>query len=268
MQVLCCPLCKAPLIKYENIYKCNSNHCFDIAKEGYVNLIIGSKPGDSIGDNKAMAKNRQLFLSKNYYAKLRDKVTETVKTLTPQNSTILDICCGEGYYTSHLAENISNVCVYGFDLSKEMIRLAAKRKSKACFFVANMSKIPLTDESICTSTHMFAPFHEKEFYRILKNNGYLISVVPGARHLFGLKSAIYSSPYENDEALPMYEGLRLTDTVDLKYDITLKGNNDIQSLFSMTPYYYHTGQGDRDKLLGIDTLTTELDFKILIYRKS
>lgn len=267
MQVLCCPLCKAPLIKTENIYKCNSNHCFDIAKEGYVNLIIGTKSGDSIGDNKAMAKNRQLFLSKDYYAKLRDEVTEVVKKLTPNNSAILDICCGEGYYTSHMADNISNVCVYGFDLSKEMVRLAAKRKSKADFFVANMSKIPVTDESICTATHMFAPFHDKEFTRILKSGGYLISVVPGTRHLFGLKSAIYSSPYENDEVLPACERLSLTDTINLKYDITLNCNDDIQSLFSMTPYYYHTSQSDKDKLLTLKQLTTELDFKILLYKK-
>ena len=41
----------------------------------------------------------------------------------------------------------------------------------------------------------------------------------------------------------------------------------IQALFSMTPYYWRTSESDRSKLMNVDSLVTELDFDIYIYRK-
>ena len=38
---LICPVCKQQLNKENKSYKCDSNHCFDMAKEGYVNLLTG-----------------------------------------------------------------------------------------------------------------------------------------------------------------------------------------------------------------------------------
>ena len=77
--------------------------------------------------------------------------------------TLLDICCGEGYYTSAMGA-VPGVDAYGFDLGKEMVRLAAKR-GDATYFVANMKDIPVADGAFDMVTELFAPFNAREFDR-------------------------------------------------------------------------------------------------------
>ncbi len=264
MKKLLCPVCKSELHRSGNSFRCQSGHCFDIAKEGYVNLITGSKSGNLTGDNKDMARSRKAFLDKGYFHSLADALCKIISDIQPE--TVLDICCGEGYYAQAITQK-HNCAVYGFDLSKEMIRLAAKRKSKAEFFVANMADIPIADNSIDCAIHLFAPFCEKEFLRVIKPGGYLISVCPGAKHLWEMKAALYEKPYENEENSPDLPGFSLEKAINAVSYITLTDNNDIESLFKMTPYYYHTSAQDKAKLLSLDKLTTCVDFYIRIYRK-
>ena len=264
MEKLLCPVCKSELCRNGNAFRCQNGHCFDIAKEGYVNLITGSKSGNLTGDNKDMARSRKAFLDKGYFVTLADALCSIISDMHPE--TILDICCGEGYYTEAVSKSC-NVEIYGFDLSKEMIRLAAKRKSGAEFFVANMANIPIADGSIDCALHLFAPFCEKEFLRVIKSGGYLISVCPGAKHLWEMKTTLYSTPYENEECSPELPGFSLAKAFNASEHVTLDCTEDIESLFKMTPYYYHTAEQDKAKLLTLDTLTTRVDFYIRIYRK-
>ena len=121
--MLTCPVCARPLTMHEKVAACENSHRFDIAREGYVNLLRSSKSGDKIGDDKLAARSRRDFLNKGYYALLRDALSEMFADKT---GSVLDICCGEGYYTAALGAN-PQLDVYGFDISKEMIRLGAKR---------------------------------------------------------------------------------------------------------------------------------------------
>lgn len=264
---LSCPVCKNDLIKENKCLKCQSGHSFDIAKEGYVNLLTAShKSGDLLGDNKSMALSRQNFLNKGYFSSLSKFLSGYVKENCKKESVLLDICCGEGYYSAEVLKE--NSCtLYGFDLSKSMVRLAAKRKLTGSFFVANLSKIPLKDESVDFAFHLFAPFHEKEFSRILKKDGRLLTVVPGESHLFELKEAIYEKPYKNDEKLPEANELKLHNTYKVKEKITLSSKEDIESLFMMTPYYYRTSQKDKKKLQSLDSLEVTVEFVVGEYGK-
>ena len=266
MYFLCCPICGKALIKEEKRFYCSQSHSFDIAKEGYVNLIVGSKSGNLMGDSREMAKNRKSFLSKDYYKCLSDKLIEIISEFTDVN-TVLDICCGEGYYTEKIAGAFPKTDVFGFDISREMVRLAAKRRCNAEFFVANMSRIPCADNSVDTAIHLFAPFHDKEFYRVLKKGGHLISVEPGKNHLFGLKSVIYDSPYRNSEPASESELFTFVRRINLSDNIIIDNNDDIMALFQMTPYYYRTSEHDRRKLEHLTSLETELDFNINVYVK-
>lgn len=260
--MLVCPVCGKPLFVSNRQAACENNHCYDIAKEGYVNLLRSSKSGDKIGDDKLSARSRRDFLNKGYYALLRDTLIEIFKEKT---GSLLDICCGEGYYTSALGQN-PGLTVYGFDISKEMIRLGAKR-GNANYFVANLASIPTANESFDYAVHLFAPFNEKEFCRILKQGGKLYSVVPGRLHLWGLKTAVYDTPYENDEKLPQTESLTLTSVRRVSASIHLSSHEDIDAVFRMTPYYFHTSTEDKEKLRGISSLDTEISFVIGEYIK-
>lgn len=256
--MLVCPVCGSLLQKSDKMYICENSHCFDVAKEGYVNLLTGKhKAGELIGDNRDMARARRTFLEKGYYdflaAALCGKITK--------NDAVLDISCGEGYYTDFIRRN-TGACVYGFDISKEMIRLAAKKYKEAEFFVANISRIPVKSESIDVAVQICAPFSEKEFARILRKDGCLYSVVPAKRHLWGLKALLYKNPYENNEDNTEYELLEKVCEETVKKTVILSDSEDIMSLFAMTPYYYKTRETDALRLKNAEMLETELEFVI------
>lgn len=290
MSMLRCPVCGRVLEEDGRGARCAVGHTFDRAREGYLNLLRSSKAGDRTGDPKAAARSRRDFLDRGYYRPLRDELVRLVGRLAAEKSdgttneadveapgdgptraargplALLDICCGEGYYTSALGA-VAGVDAYGFDLSKEMVRLAAKRGGATCF-VANMKAIPVADGSFDVATHLFAPFMEREFARVLKPGGTLFTVIPGERHLLGLKEVVYDTPYLNDERLPQTSELELVARHKVAADIVLATPADIEAVFQMTPYYYHTSERDRAKLAGLTELATPIEFVIGEYRKA
>ena len=260
--MLRCPVCRQNLKANGKAAVCSNGHSFDYAKEGYLNLLRTSKSGDKIGDDKQSARSRRDFLNRGYYSPLRAYLVRYFNDCT---GSLLDICCGEGYYTSALGQSTA-LEVYGFDISKEMIRLAAKR-GYGTYFVANMSDIPVGDGCFDYAIHLFAPFQEQSFARILKPGGKLLTVIPGSRHLVGLKEAVYDSASLNDEVLPQTNILKLTSVERVESKITLLSPDDIDAVFRMTPYYFHTAQKDKEKLLSYTSLDTEISYVIGIYEK-
>ncbi len=254
MSVLLCPNCGSPLQREDRTFRCEHGHSFDTAKEGYVNLLVGSKNGDNRGDSRASARARHEFLDKDYYVCLKDAITEKMR------GTVLDICCGEGYYDSYDGP------FYGFDLSKEMVRLASKRYkgTEHQYFVGNLAHIPVADHSIDTAIHLFAPFHDPEFSRILKEDGKLYSVIPGEDHLWEMKQLVYDTPYKNDEKAPETERLHLAGRENVRDTVRI-GGDDLMTLFSMTPYYYRTSEEDRNKIYSVDAIDLTVSFVILTY---
>ena len=282
--MLLCPVCKKPLVETEHGAACETGHRFDRAREGYLYLLRSSKKGDAMGDPKSQARSRRDFLNRGYYAPLRDAMVEIVRervaasTMTKAENlrngannsdlsvsfSLLDVCCGEGYYTSAMGA-VPGVAAYGFDLGKEMVRLAAKRGG-AEYFVANMKDIPVPSGAFDIITELFAPFNGREFARVLAPEGSLFCVVPGARHLWGLKEVLYDTPYLNDERLPQSDELELVGTRKVAAHVTLTSQEDIEAVFQMTPYYYRTRPADRARLAGLETLETDIEFVIGEYR--
>lgn len=263
-----CPVCGEALEEKDKSFTCQNGHCFDKAKEGYVNLLTGShKPGSAIGDNRDMALNRREFLTKGSFDALVRALVEFINEKDLPRPTIADICCGEGYY-GHRIKSEVQCDMLGFDLSKEMVRLAAKRKNGITYFVGNLAHIPVKDNSVDISLHLFAPFHEKEFSRITKNEGYIVSVVAGENHLFELKKILYDTPYKNDEAAPETKNLTLAEKRKITAVVHLETNEDIMALFRMTPYYYHTKDEDKAKLAHINSMDITTEFVMFIYKNS
>lgn len=256
-----CPICKSRLFELDTTLKCLSSHSFDKAKQGYVNLLMKNSSGKRHGDDRLMVLSRRSFLNKGYYSPLRDAVKETVGA----GHLVLDSGCGEGYYTSALSENNT---VIGIDISKDALKLAARTCGTSHFAVASVSEIPLPDRSVDTVVCIFAPEVQSEFSRVLSANGRLITVTPMENHLSELKAAVYDTPYLNPPPETTKEGFTLISKKEVKYDITLDCNEDILSLFKMTPYYYKTSEKDQNKLLTLDTLTTRLEFLVAEYIKN
>ncbi len=267
MSFLICPVCKGELIKNEHTYSCNSGHSFDIAKEGYVNLLMSQASSQKRhGDDKLMVRSRRDFLDKGYYAPLREAVVGAVAANIPDGAHIIDVGCGEGYYTECF-ECVNNAVTLGIDISKDALKLASKRLKKTSLCVASAYTLPCADASADAVVNIFAPCAYTEFSRVLKSDGGLIKAVPLEDHLWELKCVLYGEPYKNkpeqrDDAL-----FELVDFKELKYTITLPCSEDIFALFTMTPYYYKTSAQDSERLLSKFALTTTVHFGVEVYKK-
>ena len=265
-----CPKCKGELVLDGNTKKCKNNHCFDRAKAGYYNLLLGVG-GGTHGDNAEMVEARRSFLSRGFYEPLADKLSELVNKHTPAGGCVLDAGCGEGYYTDRIEKTISErdsvSNVLAFDISRDAVKYAAKRNSKISLAVATSYDMPIADGTVETVFNAFSPLATGEVERVLHSGGHFIMAYPGVNHLFGLKSLIYKTPYKNEPQDTVIDGFRLVSHDILKYVIKLDTVEDIRSLFMMTPYAYRTSREDRERVLSLSEVTTELEFVLDVYEK-
>lgn len=238
-------------------------HCFDLARSGYLNL---AGPHGGAGDLKAAVRARSLFLEGGYYEPLSNEINAILNELGAK--TVLDAGCGEGYYTNRAA---SERTVLGIDLSVSGIDKAAKTAKRlqngAAFVVASLFAMPVCNATFDIVMNLFAPCAEEEFLRVLKPNGHIVIVAAGERHLFGLKQALYENPYTNLGRADLPQNAELVCRRNLTYQIEVEGKENIDALFSMTPYYWRTSEQDKAKLSTLKTLQTEVDFDLFVYKK-
>ncbi len=262
-----CPVCNNNLKQVDKVYKCQNNHSFDISKDGYVNLLMSQQSSmKRHGDDKLMVKARREFLEKGFYNKLRQSLCETIKAVLPENGVIIDIGCGEGYYTSEFSQS-GKFEVFGIDISKDALKYAAKSVKNSSFAVASAFSLPFPSDSADCVLSVFAPSAYGEFYRVLKPEGKLIKAVPLEDHLWDLKCALYKKPYKNKPEKRNEELFNLVSKEEIKYKIKLTEKEDIENLFKMTPYYYKTGREDAERLLSLESLETIVHFSIEIFEK-
>lgn len=269
-----CPKCGEALHRENGSFKCASNHVYDTARSGYVNLLLVQQMNTKLpGDNKLMVNARKNFLGKGYYDILINAFSDCVKKYSKNEGTVLDAGCGEGIYTVSAARKVPEMFFMGTDISKTAADAAAKRAKAECvpnvlFSVSSVFHLPVKSSSCDMLTTLFAPWCGEEFLRVLKPNGILIMVIPGERHLWQLKSAVYDDPYLNEPKEDEPNGFSLLEKLPVSSRIMLDCSEDIQNLFSMTPYYYKTSEEGHRRVQSLSQLETEIDFEILIYKKT
>lgn len=265
-----CPLCQQALSLVDKTYRCENNHCFDKAKEGYVNLLpVQFKHSKAPGDNKAMVDARRAFLDKGFYQPLVDSIKALQNKYDVENSNLLDAGCGEGFYThQHKVDTQSNTnMVYGVDIAKETIKIAAKRYKNCHFSVGTLSKLSFDDCFFSWIISVYAPILEEEFTRVLKDKGYLLTVTPAEKHLFELKSLIYIEANEHDITKPAINHLTLVEEQHLTYPMTFNDSTDVLNLLAMTPFAFKASAQVLDKIKACDTFHCQADFVIRLYQK-
>lgn len=273
LSALRCPMCQCEMGIDGNgsgILYCVGprKHCYDFASSGYINLA-GAGKGSS-GDSKQAVRARSAFLDAGYYAPIAQKLCELLKRYVPSGGLVIDAGCGEGYYSNKIAAN--GFFVAGFDLSKFAVDAAAKRAKRdniqnSFFGAASVFSLPIDDESADAVVNIFAPCVENEYSRVMCDGGSLIVVHAGPEHLLGLKTAIYEQARVNELRADMPGDMQMLEQCRLKYAVELCGNETIQNLFAMTPYYWKTSKEDFEKLSNMERLTTEIDILFSVYKK-
>jgi 23S rRNA (guanine745-N1)-methyltransferase len=265
-----CPLCQHELFFANNQYRCENNHQFDNAKEGYVNLMpVHHKRSKNPGDNKEMMQARRAFLEAGHYQPMQQQVADLCESyITEDNSSLLDIGCGEGYYTSKIAEQLNdkNTAVFGLDISKVAIKYAAKRYLNCQFSVASSHRLPFSDQSLNGIVRIYAPCKAEELSRTIKNSGHLFTVTPASHHLYQLREGVYGDVRLHDEASEEITGFELIEEKKLTYNMQLNGLEALH-LLDMTPFAWKATAEYKSELKEKALFDCKADFMIRVYKK-
>ncbi|MGM0526049.1 MAG: putative RNA methyltransferase [Pseudomonadota bacterium] len=272
LQQLICPLDGDPLELTQRSWCCEHGHSFDVAKQGYVNLLpVQKKRSKDPGDSKTMITARRHFLEQGHYQPLASAIAETV--LSSGNQAILDAGCGEGYYLNHLItaaeQQDIELAVAGLDISKWAIQAAAKRDKQVNWMVASNSAIPLADSSVDSLLCAFGFPVPDEFKRVLKPGGRLIMVDPGADHLQQLKAIIYSQLKTKPETLPINDSqFELDSEQRLTFPVSLSSHEAIDNLLVMTPHLYRGSAEGLKKAAQLNQIDLTVDVWLRVFTLS
>ena len=219
-----------------------------------------------------MAAARRDFLSKGYYTPLSNTLCTEILARSGASPAILDTGCGEGWYTAGIFRALTEAGkasrMAGTDISKFILRYAAKREKGVEFAVASSYHLPVADETADILLNCFSPLALEEFRRVLKPGGTFLYVVPAADHLWELKQVLYEKPYPNEEMKTPYEGFTYETIVPVDARIHLENQADIHALFQMTPYYWKTPKAGVERLAALDALDCRIAFRVHIFRKN
>jgi len=264
---LICPVCGEQLNLTDRQYRCSRNHSFDVARQGYVNLlVVQQKHSLNPGDTRQQVLSRREFLEAGFYAPIADALIAAAKELGITGQ-ILDVGCGEGYYSARLADAL-DAPLTGLDISKEAVRCAAAKYKGKQWLCATAAHIPVEDGSVSLLTSLFALTLPEEFARVLKSGGYYFQVLAAEDHLLGLKGIIYDQlNFKEKNTVPELPGFERVKSIPVRFSFTVEGSQ-VQNLFSMTPHVFRIGKDGAQRLRKTEKLTDTASCVLNVYRRS
>jgi len=266
MNLLMCPVCRQQLSLNERTWRCENHHSYDVAKQGYVNLhVVQHKHSKNPGDTPESVQARRAFLSAGYYAPLQQAVVEKIRELRIEN--LLDIGCGEGYYTNAMQAEVLQ-CV-GVDIAKNAVQVAAKLNKEVTWVVGTGATLPVLDESIDLCTSLFSPIPKQEILRVLKPKSYLMVVTPAPQHLYAMREALFEEvkPHEPQKFVEqLQDEFNLVSEQVIGAPMVLP-QADLKNLIAMTPYAYKAKPEHRLALEQQDQFELLAQYQIYLFQK-
>ncbi|MDH5437070.1 MAG: methyltransferase domain-containing protein [Gammaproteobacteria bacterium] len=274
---LACPIDGVRLELQEKQFVCANGHAFDIARQGYVNLLpVQHKRTKQPGDSKEMVLARSQFLNSGVYQPVAKKLADiTLAQMAGSNKIcLMDAGCGEGYYLNFVCTYMQDktgdrdLSLIGLDISKEAIIEAAKRNKQITWIVGTNRQPPVDDESVDIIICVFGFQNFDGFNKILKPGGKVILIEPGSEHLKELREVIYNEVKKSDPAdLSCLNemGFVMTDSQSLQFKTGEINKEQLADLLLMTPHFHRATQAGRDaasKLTKLD-LSVDVVFRTL-----
>ena len=260
---LICPICNLNLEFEGKSCRCGRGHSFDVARQGYVNLLpVQHKRSLNPGDTREQVLSRRAFLETGAY----DPIVRAVRSAAAGHSgPVLDVGCGEGYYAVRVAQSIGAELT-GLDISKEAVRWAAAKYKGARWLCGTAAHLPIADGSVGVLMSMFALTMPEEFRRVLKDDGIFIQVLAAQDHLMGLKSIIYPEILlKEKDSVPELPGFSLVSSTPVRFEFTAQGEQ-IGNLLSMTPHFWRISAEGAKRLKATETLTDTASCVVNVYR--
>lgn len=261
-----CPLCAQPLRREEKRYVCPQGHSFDIARQGYVNLLtVQQKHSLDPGDTRQQVLSRRAFLESGFYAPISEALNQAALDYNAQGE-ILDVGCGEGYYSARLAKTLGAELT-GLDVSKEAVRCAAAKYKDYRWLCATAAQIPVETGAAGVVTSLFAITLPEEFHRVLREDGLFFQVLAAQDHLLGLKKIIYDELiFREKDTVPELPGFTLLESVPIRFSFTVEGAQ-VQNLFAMTPHLFRVSKAGVQRLRETERLTDTASCVLNVFRR-
>lgn len=281
-QALACPLDGKPLTRSDGAWRCSEGHSFDIAKQGYVNLLpVQQKRSHDPGDSKAMVAARQRFLGAGHYQPVAEAVSHAVlrhaevQAVGSLPLSCLDAGCGEGYYLRQLADAATNtqpLSLMGLDISKWAVMAAAKQEDKqaplSSWVVGSNAHLPVQTGTLDSVLCMFGFPVVSEFARVLKTGGVLLQVEAGPNHLRELREVIYPTlKPERSTETEVPEGFTHHSSERVSYSLALNGSDEIADQLAMTPHLYRASAEGRARAAALEMLVVTVDVRVVQWRR-
>lgn len=262
---LICPLCGKQLHRGAQALACENRHSFDIARQGYVNLLpVQQKHSAHPGDTREQVLSRRAFLEAGYYAPIADALIAAGRKYAASGE-LLDVGCGEGYYGARLSAALG-LPLTGLDISKEAVRCAAGKYKNAVWLCATASHLPVADHCVGLLTSLFALTQAEEYRRVLHSRGLYFQVLAAEDHLLHLKSIIYDHvEHRQKDTVPDLPGFERLESVPIRFSFTVE-DDQIRSLLSMTPHLYRITKAGAQRLDQTQRLTDTASCVLNVFR--
>lgn len=188
LPVLQCPKCDGALTLTEQSLICESGHCYDLSRRGYVNLAPDHRQSGDKYD-VALFESRGRVFAGGFYAPVRDALCALLDGRS-ESFTLVDAGCGEGYYARAVQARFPDARAIGLDLNRDAVALAARSAERGGWFVADLKRLPVRSGAADVVLNVFSPADYAEFRRVLAPDGELIKVVPGPDYLREVREAV------------------------------------------------------------------------------
>ena len=256
------------LIEQGSRWACPIGHSFDVAREGYVNLLLaGQRRSRQPGDSAEMVKARRRFLATGAFDPLSGALAHLVDR---QHATVvLDVGCGEGRHT----RNVTAPMVLGIDVAKAAVAVAARAHPAAWYAVASAAELPLDDATADVVLSVFGPVVPIEFARVVRRDGVVVALHPGPAHLADLRSLVYTDARPHEVKPPLRgasDWFIETESLSICFPVVVTDAALLHDLFAMTPYRWHAPPdiGARLAAAMSPRFETVADVRMTTYRRT
>ncbi|GKU80487.1 putative RNA methyltransferase [Paenibacillus sp. L3-i20] len=272
-----CPICSTS-VEVVNLSSliCSNHHCFDLSKQGYVNLLTHSVKTKY---DKKLFESRKMINESGFFDPLINRICENIMLdLEPVSKPIkiLDVGCGEGSHLSAIQQRVveqsqCNLLGAGIDISKEGIIIASRSFSNLIWCVVDLSHCPFTDKQFNFILNILSPSNYAEFHRMLKDDGMVMKVIPGSKYLQELRGIFYKqtdrSVHSNESSIALFKrNFDLVDIQGVQYSATMD-NKQIEQMVRMTPLSWGVSEENVQQVLGKTKLEITFDFLVLLGKK-
>lgn len=268
---LACPLDGGALSLVDRQYRCPHGHGFDLARQGYVNLLpVQHKHSREPGDSKAMVAARGRFLDAGFYRPIAQMLNAVALSRLPQAQAVrvVDAGCGEGYYLDGFARALAasgwtgQARLAGFDIAKPAVQAATRRNRAVTWFVASSRNPCLLPGTVDLLFCLFGFPDFEAFARVLRPGGSLLLVDAAEDHLLELREVIYpqvrrSPPPSVDKAQPF--GFEPVENRPLRFRTPALARERIGDLLLMTPHLYRATRAGKEAAAALEALALTVD---------